>query len=213
MNWTVEAICTGNAVPFNGAEKSAFAKQPQSGPLKIDTEGFDIDEQADRKVHGGPEMAVHLYPLDHHEFWRGALMGHELLDEPGAFGSNLAVRDIDETQVHIGDRFSLGSALLEISQARQPCWKIEHRFQRKGMVAMIIETSKSGWYFRVLEEGVAEAGDTLERVEIGHKGWTVERAFKTLFSPKSTKEELVELSRLERLSPGHKARAAKRAGL
>ncbi|WP_394727520.1 MOSC domain-containing protein [Altererythrobacter sp. GH1-8] len=211
MSWTVEAICTGKPVPFNGAEKSAFAKQPVDGAVRITLEGIESDEQADRKHHGGPEMAIHLYPLDHHEFWRGALMGHELLDQPGAFGSNLAVQGIDEAQVHIGDRFRLGSALLEISQSRQPCWKIEHRFQRKGMVAMIIETGKCGWYFRVLEEGVAKPGDTLERVETGHESWSVERAFLTLFSPISDKDNLAQLAALDRLSPDHKARAARRA--
>lgn len=213
MNWTLEAICTGQPVPFNGAEKSAIVKHPTDGLLSINREGFKVDEQADRKVHGGPEMAVHLYPLDHHEFWRGALMGHELLDEPGAFGSNLAVRGIDETQIYIGDRFRLGTALLEVSQARQPCWKIEHRFQRKGMVALILETGRSGWYFRVLEDGSAQAGDVLERVETGHAGWSVARAFLTLFSPGSSQSDLTELASLERLSPGHKARAAKRAKL
>ena len=212
MNWTVEAICTGLAAPFNGAERSAIAKQPTPGPLRIALDGFEVDEQADRKVHGGPEMAVHLYPLDHHDFWTGLLMGHALLDQPGAFGSNLTVRGIDEDQVCIGDRFKLGSALLEISQARQPCWKIEHRFQRKGMVAAIIETGRSGWYFRVLEEGVAEAGDTLERIEQPHADWPVSRVFKTLFGPDAMPADLAALARLERLSPRHRGRASQRLG-
>ena len=210
MTWTIDAICTGKPVPFNGAEKSAFAKQPVSRPLRITSKGIEGDEQADRKHHGGPDMAVHLYPRDHHDFWHGALMGHELLDQPGAFGSNLSVADIAETQVHIGDRFRLGTALLEISQPRQPCWKIEHRFQRKGMVAIIIETGKSGWYFRVLEDGVATAGDKLERVEMGHENWSVQRAFLTLFSPHSSIEDLAELARLECLSADHRSRAHKR---
>lgn len=210
MSWTLEALCTGTPVPFNGAEKSAFAKNPVEGERKITREGIEGDQQADRKHHGGPEMAVHLYPLDHHEFWRGALMGHELLDQPGAFGSNLAVRDIDEAKVCIGDRFRLGSALLEISQPRQPCWKIEHRFQRKGMIAAIIETGRCGWYFRVLEEGSAQAGGRLERIEPGHEGWTVERVFKGLFQPGATRDELESIAALEHLSPGHRARAEKR---
>ena len=211
MTWTIDAICTGKPVPFNGTEKSAFAKQPVSRPLRIARKGIEGDEQADRKHHGGPDMAVHLYPWDHHDFWHGALMGHELLDQPGTFGSNLSVAEIEETQVHIGDRFRLGTALLEISQPRQPCWKIEHRFQRKGMVAIIIETGKSGWYFRVLEDGVATAGDKLERVEMGHENWSVQRAFLTLFSPHSSAADLAELAGLDRLSADHRSRAHKRA--
>lgn len=145
MKHTVEAVCTGTARPFNGVETSAIAKRPREGVLQVLEEGLAPDEQADRRVHGGPEMALHLYPLDHHAFWQMELGGCDLLDEPGAFGSNLAMRGVMESDVHIGDRFRLGSALIEVSQPRQPCWKSEHRFGHKGMVARIIETGRSGW--------------------------------------------------------------------
>ncbi|MEP5938710.1 MAG: MOSC domain-containing protein [Erythrobacter sp.] len=208
--WSVQAICAGTAVPFRGQEKSAFAKTPMEGPLAILSEGLDVDEQADRKHHGGPDMALHLYPADHHAFWNAELGGHELLGTPGAFGTNLVVNSIDEEQVHIGDRFQLGGALIEISQSRQPCWKIEHRFDRKGMVATIIKTGRSGWYFRVLEEGSVQAGDQLERIAIGHREWSVRRAFTTLFGPKASQEDLAALAALERLSVNHRERATKR---
>src|SRR6056297_2652630 len=108
MKHTIEAICTGTARPFNGAETSAIVKRPRQGAVQVLPDGFAPDEQADRRVHGGPEMAVHLYPLDHHDYWRDALGDSDLLDEPGAFGSNLAVRGLTEDAVHIGDRFRLG---------------------------------------------------------------------------------------------------------
>ncbi len=201
MNWAIEALCAGKPAPFNGVEKSAIAKQPVAGPVRILSEGFECDEQADRKVHGGPDMAVHLYPLDHHDFWNGMLMGHPLLDDPGAFGSNLAVRGIGEKDVCIGDRFRLGTALLEISQPRQPCWKIEHRFQTKGMVKAIIENHNCGWYFRVIEEGEAQAGDALERIERGHVDWSVAHLFAKLYDPKhkASIDELREIASLEKL--------------
>ncbi len=106
-----------------------------------------------------------------------------------------------EDSVHIGDRFRFGSTLLEISQPRQPCWKIEHRFGRKRMVARIIERHDCGWYYRVIEEGTAEAGDPLERVETGHEDWTVARLFAALYDParNATREELEEIADLERL--------------
>ena len=124
LNRLVTAVCTGTARPFNGAELSAFAKRPRDGALQVLAEGLASDEQADRRVHGGPEMALHLYPLDHHGFWREKLGDHPLLTEPGAFGSNLAISGLTEAMVHIGDRFTLGTALIEVSQPRQPCWKI-----------------------------------------------------------------------------------------
>ncbi len=208
MRLEVSAICAGKAANFRGEETSAIAKQPIAGPVQIGTEGLDVDEQADRSVHGGPEMAVHLYPSDHHAFWRAQIGEHTLLSEPGAFGSNLAVSSLTEAQVHMGDQFRLGSALLEISQPRQPCWKIEHRFGVKKMVAAIIATGRCGWYFRVLEEGSAQAGDDLERISLGATDWSVRRVFTTIIGGKGTQDELRELSQLESLSPKVRAKAA-----
>lgn len=211
MKRTVSAICTGTARPFNGAETSAIAKRPREGPVQILEDGFAPDEQADRRVHGGPEMAVHLYPLDHHDYWRDELGQLALLDEAGAFGSNLAVNGLNEHDVHIGDQFRLGGAILEISQPRQPCWKIEHRFSEhtnaKGMVARIIETGRCGWYFRVLEIGDTAAGDTLERITIGHESWSVYRTFDALIAGNATQSELEELADMQSLSPKLRDRA------
>ncbi|GMN03651.1 MOSC domain-containing protein [Erythrobacter sp. MTPC3] len=211
MKRTVSAICTGTARPYNGAETSAIAKRPREGTVQILTDGFAPDEQADRRVHGGPEMAVHLYPLDHHHYWREQLGAIALLDEPGAFGSNLAVSNLSERDVHIGDKFRLGSALLQISQPRQPCWKIEHRFSAQtgaaGMVARIIKTGRCGWYFRVIEIGDTIAGDTLERIEKGDENWSVLRAFNALIAGNGTQIELEELAGLPALSPKLRERA------
>jgi MOSC domain-containing protein YiiM len=205
---TVKAVCTGTARPFNGAELSAFAKRPREGAVQVWTDGLAPDEQADRRVHGGPEMALHLYPLDHHAFWREQLGDHPLLAEPGAFGSNLAVSGLTEEMVHIGDRFRLGTALIEISQPRQPCWKIEHRFGHKGMVAKIVTTGRCGWYFRVLETGEVAAGNKLERIANGAPEWSVARVFRALVAGKASSEELAELAALEPLSPQLRAKAA-----
>ena len=215
MKRTLEAICTGTARPFNGAELSAFMKRPRTGKVQILEEGFAPDEQADRKNHGGPDMAVHLYPLAHHGFWRETLGDIDLLKEPGAFGSNLAVHDLAEAQVHIGDRFRLGTALLEVSQPRKPCWKIEHRFGKafddpsasKGMVAKIVKTARCGWYFRVLEIGEAQAGDTLERLEEGHKEWDIARASYALHAGKGSADEYAQLAAMTELSSRERERA------
>jgi MOSC domain-containing protein YiiM len=212
MKHIVEAVCTGTARPFNGAELSAIAKRPREGSVQVLAEGLAPDEQADRRVHGGPEMALHLYPLDHHAFWRGEIGDHPALDEPGGFGSNLAVTGLTEDMVHIGDRFRLGSALIEVSQPRQPCWKIEHRFGHKGMVAAIIKSGRSGWYFRVIEIGDVTAGDSLERIAIGAADWSVARVFTALVAGKASAQECAELAELAPLSPKLRARAAAKLG-
>jgi MOSC domain-containing protein YiiM len=210
--WTIAAVCTGTARPFNGAETSAIAKRPREGAVQVLSEGLSPDEQADRRVHGGPEMALHLYPQGHHDWWRGQIGDHPALDEPGGFGSNLAVTGLTEEMVHIGDRFRLGSALIEVSQPRQPCWKIEHRFGHKGMVASIIKTGRCGWYFRVIETGDVTAGDALERIAIGAEDWSVTRVFKALVAGKATPAELAELAVLAPLSPKLRERAAAKHG-
>lgn len=210
--WTVTAVCIGTARPFNGAEPSAIAKRPREGAVQVLPEGLAPDEQADRSVHGGPEMALHLYPLDHHAWWRCEIGDHPALDEPGGFGSNLAVGGLTEDMVHIGDRFRLGTALIEVSQPRQPCWKIEHRFGHNDMVARIIDTGRCGWYFRVIATGEVAAGDSLERVALGAPDWSVARAFSVLVAGKATRAELVQLAELPTLAPKMRAKATARLG-
>ncbi|WP_261320583.1 MOSC domain-containing protein [Qipengyuania aquimaris] len=207
----VFAICTGLPKPFNGAELSAIDKRPVEGPVTIRSFGIEGDMVADTKHHGGPDMAVHLYPHDHYAEWDAWLGGHDLLSAPAAFGENLMVDGLTEDGVHIGDRFRLGEALLEISQPRQPCWKIEHRFGRKGMVARIVKQHNCGWYFRVLEEGSAKAGDMLQRVETGHDQWTVERLFASLYDPaeRADQGQLEEIANLERLCDPWREKARK----
>ncbi len=161
---TVAALCIGRSALLPDGKRSAIGKQPALGPVRIGRLGLDGDVQVNKKYHGGPEMAVHLYPLAHHAFWRDRIGDHPLLDDPGAFGSNIAIDGIDETQVRIGEQFWLGEALLEVAQPRMPCATIERRFEHKGMVAAIFETGRCGWHHRVLDEGDAMAGDPLEAV-------------------------------------------------
>ena len=205
----VSAICVGLPRPFNGAELSAIAKQPVEGPVMIRSFGIEGDMVADTVHHGGPDMAVHHYPHDHYGDWDAWLGGHDLLSGPAAFGENLMVDGLTEGDVHIGDRFRFGKALLEISQPRQPCWKIEHRFQRKGMVARIVRQHNCGWYYRVLEEGEARAGDRLDLVETGHETWSVARTFAKFYDPehKANQDELRELAELDRLCEKWRERA------
>ena len=181
MNWTVDALCAGTAAPFRGRNKSAFAKQPVTGPVMITAMGLSGDQQADRKRHGGPDMALHHYPRDHHAYWATELGGHPLLEEPGAFASNLSTIGLTEGEVRLGDRFRLGTALIEACQPRQPCWKIEHRFDRKGMVKRILATRRCGWFYRVIEEGEARAGDILVREGPRGSYWTMAEVFEAVW--------------------------------
>ena len=210
----VSAFCAGQPVPFRNGELSAFAKHPVDGPVHIGFLGLGGDAQADRKHHGGPDMAVHLYPRDHIPFWRERLGAHSLLNDPGAFGTNLAVEGLTEDHVRIGDRFRLGEALIEVSQPRKPCWKIEHRFGHAEMVAAIIAGGRCGWYFRVIEEGMAQAGDVMELIAGSGTQWSVAEAFAAIVGPtgKTTpRDTFAALADCPQLSADWRQKAAVRA--
>ncbi|MEN9683310.1 MAG: hypothetical protein RLZZ427_1061 [Pseudomonadota bacterium] len=177
---TIRAVNLGTIAAFSPAEASAIAKTPVSHPVAIGPLGLHGDEQADRVHHGGPDKAIHHYPHDHYPFWRDQLGDHALLDREGAFGENISTLGLTETTVCLGDRFRLGSALVEISQGRQPCWKLDHRFDRPGVMAAVVRTARSGWYYRVIESGAACVGDTIELVERPLAEWSVARCFALL---------------------------------
>jgi MOSC domain-containing protein YiiM len=132
-------------------------------------------------VHGGPDKAIHHYAFDHYAAWRGELGPLPLLQAPGAFGENLSTRGLDETGVCLGDRFRLGSALLEVSQGRQPCWKLNDRFGVPDMALRVQDSGRSGWYYRVLRPGHATAGDALALVERPHPDWPLQRLAMLLY--------------------------------
>jgi MOSC domain-containing protein YiiM len=171
------AILSGKAQPFRGAEESAIAKVPREGPVKVGLLGLEGDEQADLTVHGGPDKALHHYAADHYPFWRALLGEHPLLAGPGAFGENISTLGLTERDVCLGDRFRLGTALIEVSQGRQPCWKQGHRLGSAGVVATIVTYRNPGWYYRVLEPGQVAAGDMIELIERPLPAWDIERVF------------------------------------
>lgn len=214
MSYAVDAVLTGKARAFRGDEASAIAKTPAGGVLHVGFLGIDGDEQADLTVHGGVDKAIHHYPRDHYGWWSGELGHHALLDAPGAFGENISTVGLIETEACIGDRYRLGSALVEISQGRQPCWKLGQRFGVATVPATVVTTRRSGWYYRVIEEGAVAAGDRLKLVERPLPGWTVERVFALLIGGggKREPEALRLLAAMEVLATAWRARAAKLLG-
>ena len=171
------AVLTGTAQPFRGEERSAIAKLPQAGAVAVGYLGLGGDEQADLAVHGGPDKAIHHYPADHYPFWRGVLGDHPLLAGPGAFGENISSLGLTERETCLGDRFRLGSALVEVSQGRQPCWKQGQRLSDPAVVARIVTYRFTGWYYRVIELGQVAAGDAITLIDRPLPEWDVERLF------------------------------------
>lgn len=201
------AVLRGAVRPFGPpGKRSAIDKRPVEGPVAVTRLGIEGDRQALRGLHGGPEKALHHYPFDHYAAWR-AEMASPLLDAPGAFGENLSTLGLAEEGVCVGDLFRLGSALVEVSQPRDPCLKLNWRFGRPGMARRVQESGRCGWYCRVREPGTAAAGDALAPLDRPHPGWSVARLLGALYGagedgrPAWDRGELKAIAGLGALAP------------
>lgn len=196
-------------------EPSAIGKTAVNGSVRIHRLGLEGDEQADLAVHGGPDKAIHHYPHDHYAFWRGTIGRHPLLSDFGAFGENIATEGLTEEMICIGDRWQMGSAIVEVSQGRQPCWKLDHRFNGAKVNAGVVNSRRSGWYYRVIEEGSVAAGDVMELIDRPFPEWTVRRVFGLLIAGehKRDPEGLVALGQVTALAEPWIKRRGKLLGL
>jgi MOSC domain-containing protein YiiM len=159
--------------PFDQPWTTSFFKTPVSGPVHVSFTNVEGDEQADLEVHGGPDKAICVYSGDHFPYWAERL-GHAI--PPGAFGENFTVADLIESGICIGDVWEAGGVQVQVSQPRQPCWKLARRWRIKDLTAQVQATGRTGWYFRVLREGQLQSGDVLTLMERPAPEWTIERA-------------------------------------
>lgn len=193
--FTVAEVRVGTARPF-GPGSSAIDKAPVAGPVPAGPEGLAGDEQADRRHHGGPDKTLHAYAASNYPLWVAEMPDRAGRFRPGAFGENLVVEGADETAVCLGDRFRLGRALVEVSQGRQPCWKLNLRFGRPDMARRVQETGRCGWYFRVLEPGVIAAGDRAALAARPNPQWTLARTGRLLYHDRLNRADLAEFAAL-----------------
>jgi MOSC domain-containing protein YiiM len=146
-------------------------KKPVSGRIALCTLNLDGDRQADLSVHGGPYKAVYAYPSEHYGFWRQEF---PQMDLPwGTFGENFTTEGLGEDDLHVGDHFRIGSAVLMIRQPRMPCYKLAARFQRDDMIERFLVSGRSGFYFSVEEEGEVGHGDFFELIFQNQDGVTI----------------------------------------
>lgn len=154
--------------------ETAFYKKPVHHEVALTDQGFVGDGQADRTVHGGVDKAICAYPAAHYPGWRHSL---ERPDFPfGAFGENLTLEGVTEADVCIGDVYGAGEVRLQITQPRQPCWKLARRWRIKDLTAQVERTGQTGWYFRVLNVGALRAPTDLTLLERPHPEWTIATA-------------------------------------
>ena len=175
------AVLAGNIAPLTADGRlSAIGKSPVPGPWRITPAGLEGDVQADLENHGGLDKALHHYPLDHYAAWHDAFGPHPRL-VVGGFGENLSTSGWTEANVHLGDIVRFDAVLLEVSHGRQPCWKLNARFGRKKMALDVQTSGRTGWYYRVLEPGVARPGALMRIVDRPYPAWPLERIIDILY--------------------------------
>jgi MOSC domain-containing protein YiiM len=200
MTARLVSLNVGQPAPLafgGGAVASAIRKQPVSGPVRLGPTGLAGDAQADLRVHGGPDKAVCVYPTEHLPYWSERL-GRRL--EPAAFGENFSMAGLLEADACLGDVYRVGTALVQVSQPRQPCFKLATRQGEPAFALWVQEAGWTGYYFRCLEPGDVQIGDTLTLVERPAPGCTVAEANRLLHRDRDDRAGLERLLAVAALS-------------
>ena len=179
---------------------TAIFKEPIEGQVKLRTLNLNGDKQADLTVHGGVDKAVYAYPSEHYEYWK-----HELPDIVlpwGMFGENLTTQGMIEDAVNIGDQFQIGSAKVIATQPRMPCYKLGVKFGRMDIIRRFLASGRPGIYFKVLQEGEVEAGDSIELISKDENNITVKDIVRLYVRDNNDIESIQRVIRVKDLPTG-----------
>jgi len=182
-------------------------KLPVAGPVWLGRLNLAGDGQADLRVHGGADKAVYLYPSEHYAFWAGELGRHDF--SHGQFGENFTTEGLLEGEVSIGDIFRIGVARVQVTQPRTPCFKLGIRMNDENFPARFVTANRTGFYLRVLEEGMVAADDAITRIEPAAGSMTVREVFH-LRHVGGTRAEYERAARLPGLASSWRAAFEKR---
>jgi len=186
---------------------SGFVKRAVIGPVTVARGGLVGDEQADLTVHGGPDKAVYGYGAANYLDWREEYPQHDELLVPGGLGENLAIDGLRENDLCVGDIHAIGTTKLQVCQPRQPCFKFALRFNDKHMPKAMIRSGRSGWYYRVLEPGTVNSGDSVELIERPNPHFPFSRLVELISFGKVTVAELEQLQDMQGLALNWQQRA------
>ncbi len=205
---TIKAVHVGRVAPLGpDAVPSGFFKQPVTGRIAADTLGLAGDAQADLRVHGGPDKAIYAYPVEGYPAWIADFPSRARTLVPGGMGENLATAGLSEDEVRIGDIHRIGTAVVQVTQPRQPCFKLSLYHREPKMVRRMTETGRCGWYLRVVDAGEIGTGDRIELIERADSGWTI-RHFAAIIAMKAISgETLKELIAMPGLAEAWRMRA------
>src|SRR4051812_41268130 len=178
-------------------------KDPVRGRCRVRRLNVDGDGQGDVAGHGGEQRAVFVYQLESYRYWQEQLKRQDFV--PGQFGENFTVEGLPDEAGCIGDRYQIGSALLETPQPRVPCYRVGIRMNEPRMPALLTSSGRPGFYFRVLGEGDVAAGDDIVKVGEATERMTVAEINALLYSPHHPRDRLERALRIDALSPGWRA--------
>jgi ferredoxin-NADP reductase/MOSC domain-containing protein YiiM/ferredoxin len=175
-------------------------KDPVSGPCRVRRLNVDGDGQGDLAGHGGEQRAVFVYQMDSYRHWEHELGRNDFTY--GQFGENFTVEGLGDDEVCIGDRYRIGSATFEVTQPRVTCYRVGIRMNDPRIPALLVSHHRPGFYFRVIEEGEVQAGDTIIKLSSGPEQMTVADVDGLLYLPGHTRQGLLRALRIPALSPG-----------
>lgn len=188
--------------------RTSIWKSARDGRLHVATLNIDGDKQSDLSVHGGKHKAVYCYPSEHYAYWREQLPG---VDLPwGAFGENLTTEGLLETEVCIGDRIRIGTAEFQVTQPRQPCFKLGIRFGRDDIVKRFVLSGRPGFYVSVTREGDIGRGDTIDYLEHAAGSMSVSDIFALKFDDEDQDEQVRRAASIDALAPSWREYFAQR---
>lgn len=185
-------IAAPKTVPWKGKMiTTGIFKYPVNNPIYLGVENVREDHIADRKVHGGLDKACYLFSTKHYDYWKK--LYPDLDWNWGMFGENLTVEGLDESEIYVGDIYELGTALVQVGQPREPCFKLGIRFGSQHILRQFIDHAYPGTYIRILREGEVSIGDSFKLIERKQESLSTRDLFQLIFDP--TKDlELLEVA-------------------
>ena len=192
----VSSVLVGKSQPFANGSNSAINKKLVIERQYVSVLGLINDEQGDHRFHGGIEKAIHIYPKEHYQHWMNEIGNKPILQKEGAFGENISSVGLTEDTICLEDKIRIGTTILQVSQGRMPCWKLNIRFDQSDMALKLQSTLKTGWYFRVLVPGTIGQGDEIFLCERPYPDWPLTRIMDLIFSGSLNKADLNLLLKL-----------------
>ena len=192
------SIYCGKVAERYGIE-TAIDKQPINTSLYLSFGGLAGDECADKLHHGGLERALHQYPAEHYAYWQEKYNTDNAWQAAG-MGENISSIGMTEQTVYLGDRYQWGEAIIEVSQPRSPCFKLNKRWGIENLSVDMQDVSRSGWLYRVIQPGMVSVNEPLELIDRVANAMTITAVCETFFGDPLNNEKLLVLKKQSRLS-------------